>query len=291
MAENASANITGTAAEWTLALDRLKTFEYDGVNYRRDLEPRQQNLFWAGDFWERNPDSTPDNEDRAADRWGRHLMNAPFRILKVDFPLPKFSYETDNIRKASFLKDAQYTQDLTIDFLDDVYRSVQKYHMDWANRWYNRQFDVLRCGVKGKFRQLDIYAFHYVNSTGQLLEAPIIEILFRVKIRGMMPESWGNLTFDYGTPGNEAPLSVKYKANKTLWEYNPALYGGNFRNIWKGNGEFGALDNENVLNGVWNPAGPGKTSIPSSTSLTNQIEAMRTLASVTPNIVGEGEIS
>ena len=286
MAETSDPNITGNLEEWLLTLDRLKTFEYDGVNYRKDLEPVQQNLFWAGDFWERNPDS---NEDKTADKWGRHFINAPFRITSVKVPLPKLDYDVHPYLKTSFLKSVTYDNTITVTWLEDVYRSVQKFHLDWVHRWYNRQYDVLRNGPQGKFKQLDVYAFHYVNTTGALLEAPRLEVLFRIKLRGLMPRSLGELTFDYGAPGNETPVSIQYSASKVLWEYNPSFYDSNFRNVFKADGAW--LSKKEVVNNVWNPTGDGGDTIPSSTDAANQTEGMRVITTITPSIVGEGEIS
>ena len=283
MAEGGT-NITGTSEDWIQVFDRLKSFEYDGVNYRKDLEPVQQNLFWAGDFWEENPDTTL---DKKADSWGRHFINAPFRITSVKLKLPRLDYEVHPFLKTAFLKSATYQNDVTVTWLEDVYRSVQKYHLDWAHRWYNRQYDVLRNGPQGKFRQLDLYAFHYVNSTGALLEAPVLEVLFRIKLRGLMPKTLGELTFDYATPGNETPVTCEYIASRILWEYNPSFYDSNYTNV------FGSpwLSKSSVANNVWNPTGPGGSTIPSSTDLDLQTEGMRAISSITPSILGEGEIA
>jgi hypothetical protein len=280
--------ISGTMDDWKLALDRLKSFEYDGVNYRHDLEPKQQNLFWAGDFWETNPDTS--GNDKTADSWTRNFINAPFRIVNVKIDLPKLSFERHKQLKTQLFKEATYADTVTIGWLDDVYRSVQKYHLDWVNRWYNRQFDVIRCGAGGKFKALTIYAFHYKNSSLSLLDVPTIELLFRIKLRGLVPKDIGSIEFDYGNPGNETVVSMQYGYNKCLWEYNPEFYAGDFRKVWATDG-FTPLKGGEVPDTVWKPgSGDGKDSIPSSTDMSNQTENMRLLATITPYIRGEHEI-
>jgi hypothetical protein len=283
------AAITGDPGEWLLALDRLKTFEYDGVNYINDLEPKQQNLFWAGDFWEKNPDT--DNDKKKADGWTRNFINAPFRIMNVKMDLPKLTFEKHKQLKTLIFKDATYAESVTIGWLDDVYRSVQKFHLDWTTRWYNRQFDVLRCGAGGKFKSLTLYAFHYINSSLSLLDVPSIELLFRVKLMGLVPKDIGALEFNYANPGNEEIVTMTYGINKCLWEYNPAFYSNDFRKIWAKEG-FTPLKGGEIPDTVWNPGtGEGKSSIPSATDLDNQTENIRLLATLTPFIKGEGEIS
>jgi hypothetical protein len=241
-------------------------------------------MFWAGDFWERNPDTT---NDYAADGWGRYFINAPFRIMSINIKLPSLEYENHPYLKTPLFKGATYSFQVTVTWLEDVYRTVQKMHLDWLTRWYNRQYDVLRCGPQGKFKSLDVYAFHYVNTSGKLLEAPTIEVLFRIKLRGLMPKDIGELKFDYSNPGNESPVTCTYACAKSLWEYNPAFYKSNYKNVW-GSTFMSSTD----LSTVWNPTGSdGKGSIPSSGDLTNQTEAIKTLATITPFIAGEGEIT
>jgi hypothetical protein len=282
------AAVSGGPLDWTLALDRLKTFEYDGVNYRNDLEPKQNNLFWAGDFWEKNPDADGDHK---ADSWARNFINAPYRIMSIKADLPKLTFERHKYLKAFTFKDTTYADTITITWLDYVYRSVQKFHLDWINRWYNRQFDVLRTGAGGKFKSATIYVFHYVNSSVSLLDIPTIEILFRVKLMGLVPKDIGSLEFDYANAGNETPTSIQYGCNKILWEYNPAFYKDDFRKIWPEGKGFQPLAGDGP-DTVWSPgAADGKSSIPSSSDMANQTEAMRLLASITPFIKGEQEIS
>jgi hypothetical protein len=208
--------------------------------------------------------------------------------MSVSMDLPKLDYEIHPYIKSSFLKSVSYTGEVKIKWLEDAYRSVQKYHLDWVHRWYNRQYDVLRNGPQGKFRQLDVYAFHYVNTTGAVLEAPTIELLFRVKFRGLMPKSIGGLNFDYSTPGNETPIEMTYACTKALWEYNPAFYDSDFRNVFAKNGAW--LSKKSVVDNVWNPVGNDGTTISSSADATNQTEGMRILTNVTPSIAGENEI-
>src|SRR5574344_1396889 len=106
-----------------VSLDTLARFEYDGVNYIYDLEPAQNNLFWAGNFSSGNGDKGGEDYKR------REFSNSQFRIQSIAFNAPTLSFSSEpNVTHMEYLTGATLSKQVTITWLEDVYHSVQKYH-------------------------------------------------------------------------------------------------------------------------------------------------------------------
>ena len=191
---------------------QLEAYQSDGADYLYDIEPQAQNMFWAGFFRE------------SGDRNVFH--NAQYRIRKVSIPLPKMDVEIHPQLRFPIFKEATYSQDVSIDWFEDVYHSVTKYHQNWHSAWYNREYDVLRCGVDGKFRQLTVAAYHYVNSNNStsLIETPTIQPIMAFRIGGLIPLSWGEeITWDHANDAGENFLQCRYKCGIIEWIYADGL--------------------------------------------------------------------
>jgi len=206
-----SGNNTGQVTFMPEFINTLNAYQSDGFDYLYDLEPQSQNLFWVGYF------------RQAKDGNGevKPFYNAAYRIRKITIPMPTLDVENCDDLRAPLFKEAKYKQELEIDWFEDVYHSVRKYHLDWVARWYNRQFDVLRCGVNGKFRQCTVVAYHYINSdVNSIIEVPEIQPIMAFKIGGLVPKDIPDITFDHEKPNNEQMLTMKYQFSLLQWVYS-----------------------------------------------------------------------
>jgi len=207
-------------------LAELDRYQSDGIDYLYDVEPQSQNLFWAGYFRQSMRGNAPLNS----------FYNASYRIRKIKIPMPQMETEIHNELRLPIFRSANYSQEVSIDWFEDVYHSVQKYHLDWFNRWYNREFDVLRCGLHGKFRQLSVVAYHYINSESKsLIETPIVQPIFAFHIGGLIPASLPDMTFDHSSDQNDSVLSMTYRCGRIQWTYSDKIgYGENDKigDIW-----------------------------------------------------------
>jgi hypothetical protein len=198
-------------------IDDLKTlleFEYNSVNYIYDLPPQQHNLFWAGNFT-----GTVDSKE------ANKFDTAPFRIQSVKWELPKLNFETNKNMKIDVISGVEIPHEVTITWLDDVYHTVQMFHINWFNYWYNREADCFVSGIKGKFKKLNIVSFHYKNAvsnslssvsqSGQPAEMPIPEIICVYMLRGLAPKSLAPISFSYSDTGNEELVSYNYSVVRT----------------------------------------------------------------------------
>ena len=190
----------------------IQIYERDLQDYLSDMEPQTQNLFYAGNFLEIGSGSDSIKE----------FYNAHYRIASIQFPGMSFDMETDKLTRIPMFKNCNFEYKITIDWREDVYHSVQKYHEDWMRRWYDRVHDTLRCGVSGKFRSMDFIAYHYTSSSdlAAFLEEPEIEPLFWYRIAGMVPINIEGMKFDASNGKNDELYSVQYMCSKIDLRYN-----------------------------------------------------------------------
>jgi hypothetical protein len=209
-------NELGTSVDFNNFIPVLNEFQSDGIDYLYDLEPQSNNLFYAGFFQE----STGPVEDLEIKE---KFWNAAYRIQKVSVNLPKISTKTDPVTKVAMLDTVSIDASVNVSWIEDVYHTVKKYHLDWISRWYNREYDVLRCGAAGKFRQLYVIAFHYIDSStdpNALISTPKTQPIFLIKLMGLAPENIGSFTFDHSSDGNESTIDTTYRASKIALLYS-----------------------------------------------------------------------
>lgn len=275
-------------------LNKLTNFNSDLQDYVYDLEPARKNLFWAGNFIEHK--NSVIAKDAATGKNAnllnnlRSIDNAEFRIRNISIPMPGMTFDSDSqaarVLHTSFLKDLSLTKTITISWEDDAWRTIRKYHLDWINRWYDRNKDCLRNGPDGKLRGLDIILYHYkegnsVNGVLSPLDSiPVPEPILCIHCRGLRPSSAiPELSLD-ATGSKEDNLTIQYALNRCVIEYNVNL-------MFKEGNEFPTKEedfNSDIDRGIWNPQGIGDEN-----SWNN--EAWRMSRSITQQISGEGEIS
>jgi hypothetical protein len=249
----------------------LESFQSDGIDYLYDVEPQSNNLFWAGFFQE----SQAENNSSPA----RAFYNAHYRIRKINIPFPKLNIEMHKELRTPIFKSAEYEQDITIDWFEDVYHSVHQYHLDWISRWYSRRFDVLRCGTSGKFKQLIVIAFHYVNDQDgpQIIESPKIQPVLAFHLAGLVPKGVPDITLDYTADGNDQMLSIQYKCGVINWLYSDQIgMGYSVGNINEQTFSFSKGGR------VWQPTGYNESN---GTSSDYSLEKHRVSRSATSSIV------
>lgn len=208
------------STEGPVTLADLTRFEYDSVNYIYDLEPSKPNLFWAGNFSSGPADnsSPPKPEDFEL----RKFFNAQHRIKSVSFKAPTVEVAEDSvIQHMSTIKKVTFSKEVSISWIEDVYESVRKYHMDWLYNWYDPTTDCMICGRQGKYRRFDLVLYHEKGNT-ETYEDPDIEPLFLITFRGLVPTSLPDYNFDKSSD-IEQTVDISYHANYIGMFYNASL--------------------------------------------------------------------
>lgn len=258
------------------SLEELSTFQQDQLTYLYEMEPSSDNMFWCGNFHDHNK---PEEQDATTN--SRYFSNAQFRIRSVKFNFPTLSFEQDPNTHTMLLKDVEITKEVSVGFIDDVYRSVMKYHLDWFARWYNRALDCFRVGADGKFKGLDLILYHFIDgneaSMSPLNLKPTIQPVLRIKLRGLAPQALGDFSVDYSSTGNEKTREYSYAVNHIELDYWQEIVGSEWKKKM-GN-------NDDKKQGVWRPLDVGVQ----AASVENA-EQDRILRSVTQAIASEGYI-
>lgn len=214
----------GPAKTTPVSLDELTNFEYDGTNYIYDMPPAQPNLFWAGNMSSGLKGGLADSMNDARNS-PRLFHNAQFRIQSVQINGIQLQFTQDShMTHRDYLTSITLNKDITITWLEDVYFSVKKYHMDWFNNWYDSYSDSFVTGPTGKFRQLDVVAFHYKQNKS-IYEEPVVEPILLIALRGLVPTKVGDFEFN-ATQAGKQTVSINYKMNHAMVFYNSALNDG-----------------------------------------------------------------
>lgn len=258
-----------------MSQNALSNFSSEVIDYLYDLEPASNNLFWAGNF-----SSYPDADD---EKFKKKLFeNAQFRIESVSLSLPTFDFTEVDQMHVHVLSKIDDCKEVTLKWKEDVWRSVQKYHLDWQNRWYDRQNDCLRCGALNKYRGLDVFLFHYIDSNDAYesgVSAPTAEAICQLKIRGLAPKNIGNISLNWGSSGNDSTLDMTYSVNRIQWIFNENLIGS----ISDYNAASVEQDNDAT---IWKPYGATVEDDSKKSS-----EAIRLQQTLISTLVSEGMIT
>lgn len=257
--------------DFTKFIDVLNKYQNEALDYLYDVEPQSNNLFWAG-YFEQGDNVRP-------------LFNAQYRIRKITIPLPSMTIDNHRETRYPIFKDVNFSQEIKIDWFEDVYHSIKKYHLDWFSRWYNREYDVLRCGVNGKFRTMKVVAYHYEDWNNNVIAAPRPVPIMSFDIGGMIPLSIGNeTTFSHDSDENDKFISMTYKCGRILWNYS--------RDFGFGQEVDATLFSKSASgfeNSLWSPEADSSNQVTDKQNFTSP-EQTRVARSLTSHIVSEGSL-
>lgn len=146
----------------------IEQFTQERLAYLYNLEPTQDNMFICSVIAPPNKSSGVAYGEASieGDNWhARKLYSAPYRLYAADFHLPKISFERDNRLRRHFPKSVEMSSEFTLSWIEDCFHSIRKYHHDWFNCWYQREYDgwalgANEGGANGRFRSMKIYMYH-----------------------------------------------------------------------------------------------------------------------------------
>ena len=203
-------------------IGNIAEYEYEAINYLSDLEPFEGNLFWAGNFssGSENGKSSKDGSQL------RNLANAEFRIKSITFPSINLNFKEDQNLRRNFFTNITRATEMTITWIEDAYMSITKYHNDWLCNWYDVEHDCFIIGPTGKYRQLDVYLYHYMVQGDGTMKP---QIIMQYKLHGLVPTAVKYP--DFNREGTDSTISINYKVGKCEACYNTSDFlrenGGN----------------------------------------------------------------
>ena len=181
----------------------ISTFEQEQEDYIFELEPQSNNLFLVANFYEHG--------NNRSDVYGeKQLRNSQYRARSVELPNMTFDFETDQLTKLPIFKSGKFNYEVKISWLEDVYHTMYRYHKEWMERWYDYKYNVLKCGVDGKFRSCELIAYHYVKD-GDVFN-PVVKPkkIYTIKLYGLVPRDLPPLRHSYDDDGGASDFTVSY---------------------------------------------------------------------------------
>ena len=194
-------------------METLDTFESDLVEFLSHLSPTQPNLFKPGVLsWDSGNDS------------GSLSLDCKYRIQSAEFELPSMTWKEDKALGKYLLESVDFQNVVTLEWREDAYRTMQKYHFDWFNKWYNRQENTLVTGVDGKFRTLPLTLYHYTsnNSSNPIFTTPAATEIATITLKGLRPKTFGKFKLSQAEDNVGEILSCSYIVKNIIIDYASA---------------------------------------------------------------------
>lgn len=216
----------------------IPRFEREQNDYLYDIEPQSQNLFFVANFSE----STSDDGSQAL----KELYNAHMRVRSIELPRLSYDFETDPITKMPIFKSGKFNYEITINWFEDVYHSIYHYHENWMHRWYDYQYNTLRCGKSGKFRKCQLVAYHYKKTGDMFNPQTKPEPLYIINMYGLVPRELPPLKHSYSEDQGDSELTISYycskfeilfnsnftKTDDSLYDTTSKASGGTTGDVW-----------------------------------------------------------
>lgn len=199
----------------------LQDFQYDGVDYLYNLPPQQNNLFMVAKFYDPYRNLTESSDvDAYAVTNAKIPDKMEYRIKSISgIKLPALNIDSSSLGTAfrwNYVSSNKSTDNqLSINWMEDVFWTVRRYHMNWMNSWYNKALDCMIVGQNGKFRNLVMYSFRYKN-LNESTAVPVQKAVpvARFEFKGLVPKNaGGEVNFDWAESGSGAALKVDYTFN------------------------------------------------------------------------------
>lgn len=193
----------------------LQDFQYNGYNYLYDLPPQQNNLFMLDRFYD------PYNANVTADGYDQTSIspsNIRYRIKKISsIKLPQLNVDSKTMGgpfRWNYVSTGRSDDNqVSIEWVEDAFWSVKRYHMNWMNHWYNRYLDCMIVGQEGKFRNLVFYLFHYKNlNKDTAIPVQKAVPIARFEYKGLVPVNGLDTELGWGDEVNQS-VNITYKYN------------------------------------------------------------------------------
>lgn len=181
-----------------LKKDDFLRFQVDAVDYLYDLPIANDSLFIA--------DVHSPNDS---------LLVSKFRASSVSFAPPKFTFKRDEQRRMSFLESIQYTDTVTIEWIEDAFDSVQKWTLYLMSKKINFSNGLFRVGGSAAMHyDLDLYKFAYVegneSATNPMDSVALPTCVSVLTLTDLEPEGIENISANSSSGGDVKKITVTY---------------------------------------------------------------------------------
>lgn len=145
------------------------------------------------------------------------VANARFRVKKITVPTPEIEFSTNEQLKMSFPTKVTSKDDLTIEWYEDAFDSVRKYHLNMMNNMVMLNSGIFRRGA-APLTSISINKFAYAEGNSAA-ETPFDSIPMPILtgtmvLSGIAVKSVGDIEFDSSAGGDIKTVTVNYKVGR-----------------------------------------------------------------------------
>lgn len=179
--------------------EEFLTFQQKALDYLYDMPLGNDSLFIA------KPSIYSGKDNKIA--------LPPYRVKKVTFSTPKLNMQFDEKIRQSVISGVEYSDTVTIEWYEDAFNSVQKFHLDLLNSIVNLNTGLFNVNG-GKVLGLTVYHYAYVEGNEDV-QSPFDSVAIPkcteyFNFIRMIPEGIGDITYDSDSGGNLKTVSVTY---------------------------------------------------------------------------------
>ena len=141
-----------------------------------------------------------------------------FRVKKISFAPTKIKYDQDDKRRLSLISGVERSDTVTIEWYEDAFNTIQKWHLNMVNSRYNNTTGLWNVGNdSGWSFDADIYHFAYVEGNDDA-NSPFDSVAFPkcteiIKLSGLKSEGIPEITYDSDGGSSMKTISVTYHCN------------------------------------------------------------------------------
>lgn len=137
----------------------------------------------------------------------------PYRVKKITVGTPKLNMQFDEKIRQSVISGVEYSDTVTIEWYEDAFNSVQKFHLSLLNEIIDLNYGLFRVGG-GRNLNVDLFHFAYVEGNADV-QSPFDSVAIPkcteyYSLRGLIPEGIGDITYDSDGGGSLKTVSVTY---------------------------------------------------------------------------------
>ncbi|MBQ2396551.1 MAG: hypothetical protein II304_05840 [Bacteroidales bacterium] len=159
-------------------------------------------------------------------------VNLPsYRVKKITFGTPKLNMQYDEKIRRSVIAGVDYSNTVTIEWYEDAFNSVQKFHLGLLDSIVDLNTGLFRVGGGLKLN-LDVYHFAYVEGNTDA-QSPFDSVAIPkcteyYSFVGLIPEGIGDIAFDSDSGGNLKTVSITYHCSDDTILHNQASASSNW---------------------------------------------------------------
>ncbi len=159
---------------------------------------------------------------------------AQFRIKKISYTPQKIKYDGfDNTRRMSFMTGVERNDTVTIEWIEDAFDTIQKWHIGMLNQIVNLKTGLWNVGgaKNAQIPKVVVTKFAYVEGNSEV-ESPFDSVAYpaptsELEIINLKPEGVPEITYDSEAGGSVKTVSITYRIDhielkdyasaKTMW--------------------------------------------------------------------------